>query len=190
TIYGILFMVGQALSAFAFALLLLSLFGHEEPFETVARPSTIHDLGKLLLAFVMLWTYMHLSQFLIIWAGNLPEEVTFYLKRLRGGWQFVGFALVVFHFALPFVLLLSRGLKRNAHLIGFVAGGLLAMRVVEVFWMVRPEFGEPGLTLHFLDIAAPLGLGGIWLFAFAREFKTRPPLPVGEPEIRVLLESD
>jgi hypothetical protein len=189
TIYGVIFMVGQAVSAFAFALLLLALLGQEKPFAQVTQPSFVHDLGKLLLAFVMLWTYMHLSQFLIIWSGNLPEEVIWYVRRLRGGWQFVGFALVLFQFALPFVLLLSRGLKRNARLMGYLAGGLLVMRVVELFWLVKPEFpGEEGLSVHFLDLAATLGIGGIWLFVFAHQLKGRPPLPVGEPEIRALLE--
>jgi hypothetical protein len=187
-IYGILFMVGQALSAFAFVLVLLAVLRDEEPFVKVARPSFVHDIGKLLFAFVMLWTYMHLSQFLIIWSGNLPEEDVFYVKRLRGGFQFLGLALVLFHFALPFLLLLSRGLKENARLVGRVAAGLLVMHLLEAYWLVVPEF-RTALSPQIMDVAAPLALGGLWFYFFAQNFKGRPKIPVGEPEIRTLLEA-
>jgi hypothetical protein len=188
TIYGLIFMLGQVLSALAFVLLMLSLLANEPPFEKVARPSVVHDLGKLLLAFVMLWTYMHLSQFLIIWSGNVPEEVIWYVRRMRGGWEAIGIGLVIFHFALPFVLLLSRGLKRNLRLMGNLALGFLVVRVVEVFWLVEPAFGGGGPTVHALDVLLPLAIGGAWLSYFVYQFKGRPPLPVGEPEIRTLLE--
>src|SRR6185503_4214167 len=114
TIYGILFMVGQALSALAFVIVLVALMGDEDPLRAAISRETVHDLGKLLFAFVMLWAYMALSQFLIIWSGNLPEEIPWYIRRLSGGWQYLALILVFFHFLLPFLLLLSRDVKRNA----------------------------------------------------------------------------
>jgi hypothetical protein len=192
TIYGLLFVVGQVLSAMALVVVLLARFAGERPFADVVRPGTVQDLGKLLLAFVMLWAYLHLSQFLIIWSGNLPEETPFYVRRLSPGWSFVGLVVLLFHFALPFLLLLSRDLKRNARLLGAVAATIFGMRLLDLFWLVAPELHPAsttagGFAVHWLDLAAPLALGGAWLWAFARQLRTRPLVPVGEPEIRELL---
>jgi hypothetical protein len=196
TIYGILFMVGQVLSAMALAIVLLALLGGERPLSEAVRPGSVHDLGKLLLAFVMLWAYVNLSQFLITWSGNLAEEAPFYIHRLRGGWQWVALALVVFHFALPFLLLLSRDLKRNARLLGLVAVGVFLVRLVDLYWLVAPDLAGHGqeavglgLALHWLDLAAPLGVGGVWVFFFSQALRDRPLLPLGEPEIRELLQA-
>src|SRR6185503_10740093 len=138
TIYGILFMVGQALSALSFMILLVALVGHEKPLDAVISKESVHDLGKLLFAFVMLWAYISLSQFLIVWSANLPEEIPWYIRRLSGGWQFVALLLVFLHFVLPFVLLLSRGLKRNAQLLARVALGVFVIRLVDLFWLIAP----------------------------------------------------
>jgi hypothetical protein len=195
TVYGLMFMVGQVLSAMALAIVVLAVFGHDEPLAGVARPSVIHDLGKLMLAFIMLWAYLHLSQFLITWSGNLPEEIPWYLRRMNGGWQFVGLFLVLFHFVLPFLLLLSRDLKRDARLLALVAAGVLVVRMVDLFWMIAPnlqghgEQADATLTLHWLDIAAPIGMGGLWIAAFARELAARPLLPGGEPDLVEFLET-
>jgi len=192
TIYGILFIVGQALSALALAIILVALLAEEMPIAKAIRPDTVHDLGKLLLAFTMLWAYVNLSQFLIVWSGNVAEETPIYVRRLHGGWQWVGLLLVIFHFALPFLLLLSRDLKRNARLLGSLAGAMLLVRFVDLFWLVGPDLTAQGheaagLTLHWLDVAAPMGIGGLWLYWFARQLRGRPLLPVGEREIRDLL---
>jgi len=170
TIYGMLFMIGQA-----------------PPLSAVANADTLHDLGKLMLAFIMVWAYFSFSQFLIIWSGNLPEEIPWYLRRFQGGWRLVGLFLVVFHFVVPFLILLSRGVKRRAKMIGMVALAILAVRVVDLFWLVRPEFPHTGLDLHWLDFTLPIGIGGVWLGVFARQLKTRPLLPLGEPEVRDML---
>ncbi len=194
TVYGILFMVGQCLAALAFVVVLMAGFADQKPFAGLVRREQIHDLGKLLLAFVMLWAYINLSQFLITWSGNLPEEIPWYLKRLQGGWQWLGLALVLFHFVLPFLLLLSRDLKRNAGLLGTVAGVILVFRLMDLFWLVAPEtaggHGDrgPSFSVHWLDLGAFLAVGGLWLLAFVRELKGRPLLPTGEPEIQELLE--
>jgi hypothetical protein len=192
TIYGVLFMVGQALSALSFVIVCIAVFGGEQPLSDVVGPGAVHDLGKLLLAFVMLWTYMNLSQFLIMWSGNLPEEIPWYIRRLHGGWQAVGLVLVLFHFALPFLLLLSRDLKRNRHLLGSVAGGVFAVRLLDLYWLVAPDLADhaasQGVAFHWLDVTLPVGIGGLWLALFARQLKGRPLVPVGEPEIRELLD--
>ncbi len=187
TIYGMLFMIGQALSALALCIVVISQIGTEPPVSAVASPDTIHDLGKLMFAFVMVWAYISFSQFLIIWSGNLPEEIPWYLRRFNTGWRFVGLFLVVFHFALPFLLLLSRGLKRRPRALGLVALGVLVARVVDLLWLVRPEFPPAGFGLHWLDLALPIGIGGVWLGVFAGQLKRRPLLPLGEPEVQELL---
>jgi hypothetical protein len=193
TIYGVLFMIGQALSALSFVIVCIAVLGSEKPLSDVVRPGAVHDLGKLLLAFVMLWTYMNLSQFLIMWSGNLPEEIPWYIRRFHGGWQVVGLILVLFHFLLPFLLLLSRDLKRNARLLGFVAGGILVARILDLYWLVAPDLAghgadAHGLVLHALDLALPIGIGGLWLAVFTFELRKRPMIPVGDPEIRELLD--
>jgi hypothetical protein len=187
TIYGMLFMVGTALSALALCIVVISWMAMERAVMAVADAETIHDLGKLMLAFVMVWAYISFSQFLIIWSGNLPEEIPWYLRRFQGGWRFVGLFLVLFHFAVPFLLLLSRGLKRRPQTLGLVALTILVARVVDLFWIVRPEFPHTGLGLHWLDLTLPVAVGGVWLGVFARQLRTRPLLPLGEPEVRAIL---
>jgi hypothetical protein len=193
TIYGIWFMVGEALSALALVIVIAALLHGERPMSDVLRPGTLQDLGKLLFAFTMLWAYVHLSQFLIVWSGNVAEETPYYLHRMQGGWQHLGVFLIVFHFALPFLLLLSRDVKRNPRVLGTLATWVVAVRVADLYWTIGPDLlghGERAvpLSFHWLDVAAPLGLGGLWLFLFARELRRRPLLPLGEPEVMELVE--
>jgi hypothetical protein len=192
TMYGVLFIVGWTLSALSFTIVLAGGLSAEAPLAQALRPVTVHDLGKLLLAFTMMWGYVNFSQFLIIWSGNISEETPFYVQRLQGGWGAVAIALLVFHFALPFALLLSRPLKRSARALGAVAALMLLMQLVDLFWLIGPDLvghghGDVPLRVHWMDLAAVLGLGGLWLFLFAREARTAPVLPVGEPELRELL---
>jgi hypothetical protein len=192
TIYGVLFLVGAALSALSFTIVLLARLAVEEPFRTALTPVTVHDLGKLLLAFTMLWGYVNFSQFLIVWSGNVSEETPFYLNRTHGGWNAMAIALVVFHFALPFALLLSRPLKRNPRALAAVAALMLVMQLVDLFWLIGPDLAAHGegkvpLRVHWMDLAAVLGLGGLWLLLFARQLRGAPLLPGGEPEVRALV---
>jgi hypothetical protein len=192
TIYGVWFMVGQALSALALTIVIATFLAGQRPLSDVLRPATLHDLGKLLFAFTMLWAYVHLSQFLIVWSGNLAEETPFYLHRTQGGWQHLGVFLVVFHFALPFLLLLSKDVKRNPRTLGAIATWVVAVRLADLYWIIGPDLLGHGheavpLALHWLDVAAPLGLGGLWLFLFARELRRHPLLPLGEPEVMELV---
>lgn len=181
TIYGVYFVGGHGLSALAFLILVAGYLSHREPMSRVLARRHFHDYGKLFLAFLMLWAYFSFSQFLIIWAGNLPEETVWYVRRIRGGWQWVALSLVVLHFVLPFLLLLSRDLKRAPRLLARVAALLLLMRWVDLFWQVEPAFDEGRFTFHWLFPVALLGVGGLWLAAFFRELKRRPLLPVNDP---------
>ncbi|MGE0127408.1 MAG: hypothetical protein AB7U82_04800 [Blastocatellales bacterium] len=187
TIFGILVIGGQALSAMAFAVAVTVLLAQYEPMSRVIQPRHLHDLGTLLFAFVMLWAYFSFSQFLIIWSGNLPEEITWYIRRLNGGWQWIALLVVLFHFALPFALLLSRDLKRNARLIALVAAGVIVMRFIDLFWMIAPAGRAEHLAVHWLDLAALVGLGGVWLGVFAWQLRKRPLLPVNDPHLQEAL---
>ncbi len=189
TMYGVLYIAGQALNALAFVTAALVLMSGEKPFSDFVRPAHYHDLGKLLLAFVMFWSYVSFAQYLIIWAGNLPEEIPWYLRRLHGGWGWLGAALVVLHFALPFLLLLPAGANRNSRILATVAGLVVLMRFVDVYWLVRPVFTQISASatsarfeVHWLDLAAAVGIGGVWLAVFLWQLEERPLLPVNDPE--------
>jgi hypothetical protein len=183
TIFGLLIIGGQALSAMAFVVLVAALLSKREPMARVLRPRHFHDLGKLLLAFVMVWAYLAFSQLLIVWAGNLPQEIPFYLPRMQTSWRIVGALLIVLHFALPFALLLSRDLKRRAGLLAAVAGLVIVMRVIDLFWLVAPEFRRQGLMIDWFDPVTVVGLCGVWLALFIRELKARPMLPLRDPHL-------
>jgi hypothetical protein len=185
TIYGILFIGGQGVSALAFAIAVIVLISARPPFSEIVTSKHLRDLGTLLFAFIMLWAYFNFSQFLLMWSGNLPNEIPWYLRRMQGGWLWVGLCLVLFHFALPFLLLLSRDIKGRPKLMIVVAIWLLVMRVVDLFWLSASDSSH----LHWLDLAAPAGVGGIWIAAFFRQLKQRPPLPLHDPELEEALEN-
>lgn len=188
TMYGVLLIAGQALSGLAFVIAVTILLARYKPLSEVVSPERLHDLGKLLLAFVMFWAYVAFSQYLIIWAGNLPEEIPWYLRRLQGGWGWFGIALIVLHFALPFLLLLSADANRNPRILASVAALVVAMRAVDLFWLVRPVFSPGRFRIHWLDVAAPVGIGGIWLAVFLWQLLERPLLPRNDPEFAEALE--
>jgi hypothetical protein len=188
TIFGPLIAVGQVLNAFAFVVMMLALLARYEPYAPVVGPGVFHDLGKLMLAFVMVWAYFTFSQFLIIWAGNLPEEIHWYLDRSKGGWMGVGIVVNLLHFFVPFALLLSRDLKRNMRFLAGVAAFIMLMRFFEMVWMIVPLFHPAGVTVHWLDLAAPAGIGGIWLWWFFRELAAEPLLPLHDPYMQEAFE--
>jgi hypothetical protein len=187
TIYGFLFVVGQLISSMSLMIAMVVLLARTGPLSGVLQPRHIHDLGKLLLAFVMLWAYFQFSQLLIIWSGNQPEEITFYYSRLHSQWGVVAVIVVIFHFFVPFFLLLSRDLKRNPALLRGVALWLILMRLVDLFWYTRPEFTSTALPTIW-DLAAALALGGLWFFFFTGQLKQLPVLPVGDPKLAEALE--
>ena len=187
TIYGILIMGGQGLSAMAFIIAVVVVLSQYKPLSEVIKPSHLHDLGKLMLAFLMLWAYFSFSQFLIIWSGNLPEEIPWYVRRLQSSWKWVGLSLVVLQFALPFVLLLSRDLKRSSRRLVVVAISVIVMRFVDLIWLTGPEFNQGAFRIHWMDVIMVCGLGGLWLALFAYQLKDRPLLPIGDPELEHVL---
>jgi hypothetical protein len=182
TIYGVLIMGGQGLSAMAFLIVALVWLSRRKPLDAIIAPAHFHDLGNLMLAFVMLWAYFSFSQYLIIWSGNLPEEIAWYLHRLQTGWRFVGLTLVLFHFAVPFCVLLSRRVKREADMIVKVAIGILIVRLVELFWLIAPEFHTSGLRVSWLDAVLPASLFALWLGCVVWQLRGRAILPIHDPE--------
>jgi hypothetical protein len=181
TIFGLILVAGQGLAGLALVIAVLSMVATTEPYASYLNKGHFLDLGKLLLAFVMLWAYFSFSQFLIIWAGNLPEEIPFFVERSRHGWQYVSAALVIGHFALPFVLLLSRDVKKRPRLLARIAVWILVMRIVDLIWLVEPMFEHQGFPIHWMDLALPVGMAGIWMFLFVRNLRSRPLMPVGDP---------
>jgi hypothetical protein len=188
TIFGLLFVAAWALSALAFSVAMLAWLSKREPMSHVAAPLHFHDLGKLLLALVMLWAYFAYSQFLIIWSGNLPEEIRWYLPRTRGAWGGIALAVVILHFALPFLFLLSRRFKRNPNKLVLVAVLILIMRYVDLIWVVAPNFSREGFHFSLMYLVAPIGFGGIWLGLFFWELGKRPVMPINDPQFPSVLE--
>jgi hypothetical protein len=187
TIYGFLFIAGQLISSMSLMIAVIVLLAGKEPLLGVVQKRHLHDLGKLLLAFVMLWAYFSFSQLLIIWSGNQPEEISFYRSRLYGGWGVVAVIVLIFHFFVPFFLLLSRDLKRNPKLLPRVAVWLVVMRFVDLFWVTRPEFTSSAMPSVW-DFAAALALVGLWVCVFAWQLKQRPLLPLGDPKLEEAIE--
>jgi hypothetical protein len=183
-----IFMVSFGLAALALAILSTRLLSSEKPLAQVALPDRWHDLGNLLLALVMFWAYLNFSQFLLIWAANLAEEIPWYLHRIGGGWEWLAIAMILFQFVLPFVLLLSRDTKRNSRTLATVAGAILCMRWLDTLWMVSPSFYPARFYIHWLDIAAVVGIGGLWLAAFIGYLKSRSLVPLHDPRFTELLE--
>ena len=182
TIFGLLTVAGWGLTSFALTIIVLAILQSSGAATDVLRPRHFHDLGKLLLAFVMLWAYLSFSQYLIIWSGNLPEEIPWYVRRTTGSWGYVAIALVVGHFMLPFLLLLSQDLKKRPRMLARVAFFIICMRLLDLIWLVEPNFRPgTGFPIHWLDITVPVGLSGIWLFLFARNLRSRAMLPVNDP---------
>lgn len=183
TIYGMMFMVGQTLTTLAFVIAILALLADTPPLSNFLKPEILNDLGNLLFAFIMLWAYLSFSQYIIIWSGNLPEEIPWYLRRSRGGWQWIAVALALFHFAIPFFLLLVRRYKRRRQVISAIAVAVVVMRLVDLMWLVVPAH-EPAFHVHWLDLATLAGIGGLWVAGFSRQLRKRSLLPLGDPEFR------
>jgi len=187
TIYGLIYVAAWALSGLAFTIAVMAVISDHKALAGLVKPSHFQDLGKLLLALVMLWAYFAFSQFLLIWSGNLPEEISWYLPRTKGPWGVIALLVVVFHFGFPFLMLLSRQTKRNRHKLVLVAGLVLLMRLVDICWMIEPSFHEPGTSevgfhVNWLDFVAPVAIGGIWLATFLWQLEKRPLIPINDPQ--------
>jgi hypothetical protein len=185
TIYGVIFMGGSVLTAMALAIVLSALAREGTRLPDAISPDQFHDLGKLMLAFTMLWAYFNYSQFLIIWSGNLPEEISWYLARTSGGWKALTISLVAVQFVLPFIILLSRRVKRRPAALAVVAGGMLVARFVDMFWMVSPAFHEGAFAIHWLDLATFLAVGGLFIGLTIRQLVGRSLVPLHDPSLPV-----
>jgi hypothetical protein len=198
TVWGMLFMVGQVLTTFCFTIILLVRLAEIEPVSSMFKTDYLHDFGKLMFAFVVLWAYLSFSQWLIIWSGNMLSEIRWYVMRLNGGWQYFGTILIFVHFAFPFALLLSRSLKRHGKRIVGIALLLLAMRLVDLFWLTAPNFynGWKGKGLEnfgwqdaAMYLLCPIAIGGAWLFVFFWRLEKRSLMPVNDPHFVEMLEA-
>jgi hypothetical protein len=187
TIYGLIFVAGQLIAGLGFAIVIERILFNYRPMSILLKPNFVHDHGNFTLTFIMLWAYFAFSQWLIIWAGNLPEEITWYFRRLHGGWQFVGLFLVVFHFFVPFFLLLSRPLKRDITRLVWLAAWMLVVRYVDLFWHIEPSFSE-SFTVSLADLAIPFAMGGIWIAYFCRNLSSQPLLPAYDATAQDVLE--
>ncbi|MCA1622368.1 MAG: hypothetical protein LC768_11705 [Acidobacteria bacterium] len=189
TMWGFLYVAGWGLSAFCFVVTILAFLVDKKPMNRVLGKRHFHDIGKLMLALVMVWAYFNFSQYLIIWSGNLPEETKWYITRMDGAWGAIGLLLLLFHFAFPFLVLLNRDIKRNAKWLAILAVFILLLRLLDMYYMIgpSPRIGTHGKELDFLssfswmDLVAPFAVGGIWLWAFFGELKKRPLVPINDP---------
>ena len=188
TIIGVLSVGGEGLSTLAFTIVVLATLSKVKPMSDVMSTERFHDLGKLMFAFVMLWAYFSVSQLIIVWSANLPEEIPFYLKRFNGPWGWVSVAVLIGHFVVPFSFLLSTRIKRTPALAARVALFILGMRAVEIAWMIAPmvrqgEHNGPS----WLDFTAVLGMGVVWLPFFFRNLSSRAIVPVHDPYLKDVL---
>ncbi len=187
TIFGLLILIGEVLSAMCFAVVVERILFNYKPMSEMLTPDFVHDHGKWMLTFIMVWAYFSFSQWLIIWAGNLPAEITFYLKRLSGGWGSIGLFLVLFHFAIPFALLLSRPFKRDIRKLVWLAVWMMLMRYLDLFWIIEPNFSRT-LNITMADVVVPIAIGGIWLWYFFRNLAALPLLPAYDPDAHEVLQ--
>jgi hypothetical protein len=202
TLFGFLMMGGQGLAALSFTVVVAASLAPKAPLSGLLKANHFHDLGKLMFAFVMLWAYFNFSQYLLTYAANLQEEVPYMVTRTSHGWQYLALFLVVFQFILPWLLLLSRDLKRSPHRLVVIAIWILVVRYIDLYMMISPEFAATGqnlhtiagehastLFVHWLDLAAPLAIGGLWCWMFFTQLAQRPMLAIGDPYLRESLQS-
>jgi hypothetical protein len=195
SVYGLLFLVGQGYMVLAFGIIVAVSLSKGEPFHTILRQTEQHDLGKFTFAFVMLNIYLAFSQFLIIWSGNLPEEIPWYLDRFMGGWGVIITLDFIFHWLIPFTLLLSRDLKRNKKRLVRVCQWMVFARAFDLFWLIEPNFKDAARNLHFswgiLEyVAVPVAMVAFWVAYFCTRLKTRPLVQTNDPHLAEILEPE
>jgi hypothetical protein len=195
SIYGLQFLVAQGYAVLAVSIITVVKLSEAEPMHTVLRTTEQHDMGKLAFAFVMLNMYICFSQFLIIWSGNLPEEIPWYLDRLRGGWGWIASLDAAFHWFVPFTLLLSRDLKRNKKRLILVCKFMIFARCWDLFWLIEPNFADARRNLHFsfgiLEyMTVPVTVISIWVWYYLGQLEKRPLIQTNDPHVIEILEPD
>lgn len=195
TIFGLLFVVGWALSCLCFVVIMLTYLQDKVPMNRVIGRRHFHDLGKLMLALVMVWAYFNFSQYLIIYSGNIPEETVWFIKRSTGGWGWMAWSLILFHFAVPFLILLQQDLKKRRGRLAMVAGFILIMRLVDMFWLIGPSprvdahgAAPEAFIVSWMDLVAPIAVGGLWIWYFLGQLMKRPLVPVMDPFLENAIE--
>ncbi len=189
TIYGLIFLIGQLLSAVCFATVMAVILSRYEPMKSILNIDHLHDYGKWMLTFTMVWAYFSFSQWVIMWAGNLPEEIIWYRMRLHGGWQYFGLFLTFINFFVPFIILLSAQIKKDKSRIVWVAVYLLFARFYDLYWLIMPNFeNKSGFYFHWLNLVVPVAMGGFWLALFCRNLQGAPLLPLYAPLTAAVLE--
>jgi hypothetical protein len=183
SMYPVTFIVEGFLATFAWGIIALTIMRGKQMLPYNVPTDRLHDLGKFMFAFTVLWTYINFSQFLIIWGGNIPEETPWYYHRFNGGWQILALGLMFGHFFLPFFALMSRHVKRNFRAVSFIAGYIVFIQIVFVFWTIIPAFHADGFHISLLDPLALIGVGGLWMALWARNLKQRPLLPPNDHRI-------
>ena len=189
SIYGLIFVAGDGLACMAFTIVITVILCRYQPMATMLTKTTLHDYGKWCFAVIMLWAYFSFSQWLIIWSGNLPEEIGFFKVRLDGGWQYVSLFIVMFHWAVPWAILLSRDIKRNTQTLVPVACWILFMRLVDIFWYIKPNLSTT-FNLNLWDVVVPVAMGGLWLAYFFFNLSRRPLVPLYAPFSTQVLEGE
>ena len=195
SVYGLLFLVGQGYSVLALSIIVSLSLSKAEPFKTILRQTEQHDLGKFTFAFVMLNIYLAFSQFLIIWSGNLPEEIPWYLDRIRGHWGIIITLDFIFHWLIPFSMLLSRDIKRNKKRLIRVCQWMIFAKAFDLFWLIEPNFKDAARNLHFswgiLEyVAVPVAMVSFWVAFYCTRLKTRPLVQTNDPHLAEILEPE
>jgi hypothetical protein len=181
TMFGFIITVVGLLTAMSLMVTVLSRIADDEPIVYIGTPQLFNDLGNLLLAFTMLWAYMSFSQLLIIWAGNMKDEIPWYMSRAFGSWGALAAILIVFHFAVPFLVLLQRMVKRNLRRLRYLTIWMMFISALDVYWLVMPSFYPQGIHFAITDVLAFVGLGGLWLAFFFYQYGRMPVLPLNDP---------
>jgi hypothetical protein len=189
TIFGLAILIGEVLSAMCFAVLIERILVDYKPMSEMLREDFVHDHGKWMLTFIMVWAYFNFSQWLIIWAGNLPHEISYYMRRLNGGWGWIGLIIVIFHFAVPFAMLLSRPFKRNIRKLVWLAVWLLFMRWLDLLWVIEPNFSQT-MRITAADIVVSLAIGCLWMAYFFYNLASLPLLPIYDSQAVEVFEPE
>jgi len=195
SVYGLLFLVGQGYSVLALSILTTLALSQAEPIKTILRTTEQYDLGKFTFAFVMLNMYLAFAQFLIIWSGNLPEEIPWYLNRINGHWGVICTLDFMFHWLIPFSLLLSKDIKKNKKRLMRICQWMIFAKAFDLFWLVEPNYKDAARNLHFswgiLEYAAvPVAMVALWMAYYFTNLKSRPLVATNDPHLAEILEPE
>ncbi|HMP40806.1 MAG TPA: hypothetical protein PKA05_10535 [Roseiflexaceae bacterium] len=188
SMYPVTFIAGMLVTTFAFAIIVMTILSKRNMLPYAIPVDRLHDLGKFMFAFIVVWAYINFSQYLIIWSGNIPEETFWYGHRLEHGWEVPALMLLFGHFFVPFFLLLSRHAKRNINFLSIMAAYMIGIELVFVFWTIMPSFYPDGFHIHWLDVVMLVALGGLWLGVYARNLASRSLLPLHDGRLELLAQ--